>query len=547
MKRLAIFLLACMLPVSGADDRLRVPPPLTVDADDRNIPEPREQRVSELYAIVYNSWMRHLSPAEKVAAVRDSGALNVNAWDEAPDSSWFSNRIGQHSLSFDEICAGLEGQPPETGAWAVLRVEDEGYTPKLRVRDHAGRTYVLKFDPSTPEKNSGAERISTLVLHAAGYNVPHNTIVSFRSSDLLLAEDAYYTDAIGKRRPLTRADLDTVLKKIKPVANGTYRGMASMFLPGKGVGKFKYTGIRKDDANDIIPHERRRELRGLGVIAAWINHADTGEKNTYDAYMTVGGRSYLKHYLIDFGSSLGSGDYINGPYRVGHEYIFDGSAMGRSFITLGLWHRPWEEHGRIVHSEIGYYDSELFEPEKWKPNYPNPAFNRMDDADGYWGAKIVTAFSHEVIEKLAQAGAYSRSEVTAYLANTLKQRRDAIGRYWLDRVAPLEEFVLTGGRLVSRDLAVERGYAPEENAGGYRLHVDGNKESLTFTSQSVQLPELNLKADGRADRYGRLLLARVWIESKRRGGGWSLPVEVILGQTRESEQLQVLGWRHAVQ
>ena len=87
--------------------------------------------------------------------------------------------------------------------------------------------------------------------------------------------------------------------------------------------------------------------------------------------------------------------------------------MGRSFITLGLWHRPWEEHGRIVHSEIGYYDSELFEAEKWKPNYPNPAFNRMDDADGYWGAKIVTAFSHEVIEKLAQAGAYSRSEVTA--------------------------------------------------------------------------------------------------------------------------------------
>ena len=156
MKRLAVFLLACTLPVSRADDWLRLPPPLTVDADDRHIPEPREQRVSELYAIVYNSWMRHLSPAERVAAVRDAGALNVNAWDEVPDSSWFTNRIGPRSLSFDEICAGLEGEPPETGAWAALRVEDEGYTPKLRVRDQAGRTYVLKFDPSTPEKNSGA-------------------------------------------------------------------------------------------------------------------------------------------------------------------------------------------------------------------------------------------------------------------------------------------------------------------------------------------------------------------------------------------------------
>jgi len=546
MKRLAVFLLACTLPVSRADDWLRLPPPLTVDADDRHIPEPREQRVSELYAIVYNSWMRHLSPAERVAAVRDAGALNVNAWDEVPDSSWFTNRIGPRSLSFDEICAGLEGEPPETGAWAALRVEDEGYTPKLRVRDQAGRTYVLKFDPSTPEKNSGAERISTLVLHAAGYNVPHNTIVSFRSSDLVLAEDAYHTDVVGKRRPLTRGDLEAVLKKIKPLSDGTYRGMASMFLPGKGAGKFKYTGTRKGDPNDIIPHERRRELRGLRVIAAWINHADAGEKNTYDAYVTAGARNYLKHYLLDFGSTLGGGDYINGPYRVGHEYIFDGGAMSRSLVTFGLWHRPWEEHGRIVHPEIGYYDSELFEPERWKPNYPNPAFNRMDEADGYWGAKIVTAFSDEVIEKLARAGEYSRSEVTTYLADTMKRRRDAIGRYWLDRVAPLEEVVLTGGRLSFRDIAVERGYAPEEVARGYRLRVDGAKGLLTFTGQSVQLPELNLKAGGPEDRYGRLLLARVWIESKRRSEGWSLPIEVTLGQTRDSDRLQVLGWRHAV-
>jgi len=259
MKRIAVVLFACMLPVSAADDRLRVSPPLTVDADDRNIPKPEEQRVSELYAIVYNSWMRHLSAAEKVAAARDAGALNTNAWDEVPDSSWFTNRISQHSLSFDEICAGLEGQPPEAGDWDVLRVEDEGYTPKLRVRDHAGRTYVLKFDPSTPEKNSGAERISTLVLYAAGYNVPHNTIVSFRSSDLVLAEDAYYTDVVGQRRPLTRGDLEVVLKEIKPLSDGTYRGMASMFLPGKGAGKFKYNGTRKGDPNDIIPHERRRD------------------------------------------------------------------------------------------------------------------------------------------------------------------------------------------------------------------------------------------------------------------------------------------------
>jgi hypothetical protein len=490
--------------------------------------------------------MRHLSPAEKVAAARDAGALNVNAWDEVPDSSWFTNRMGRRSLSFEEICAGLEGHPPAEGSWVVSRVEDEGYTPKLRVRDRAGRTYILKFDPSVPEKNSGAERISTLVLHAAGYNVPHNSIVYFRSSRLVLGEGAYYTDSIGKRRPLTPADLEAVLKKIKPLADGRYRGLASLYLPGKGAGKFKYTGTRRDDPNDIIPHERRRELRGLRVIAAWINHADTGDKNTYDAYITVNGRSYLKHYLLDFGSSLGSGDYVNGPYRVGHEYIFDGAAIGHSFVTLGLWRRPWDERGRIVHQEIGYYDSELFEPEKWKPNYPNLAFSRMDDADAFWGAKIVTAFSDELIEKLAAGGEYGRPQVVTYLVQTLKARRDAIARYWLDRVAPLEEFVLKNGWLEFRDLAVERGYASKEKAREYRLRVDGTKEPIEFAGPGVRLPELKLAAGREPDGYGRTPLARIWIQARQRGGGWSLPVELTLGQTRNNDQLQVLGWRHAI-
>ena len=45
-----------------------------------------------------------------------------------------------------------------------------------------------------------------------------------------------------------------------------------------GVGKFSYTGTRKDDRNDLIPHELRRELRGMYVVASWVNHADSGDK-----------------------------------------------------------------------------------------------------------------------------------------------------------------------------------------------------------------------------------------------------------------------------
>lgn len=544
MKRLvqALLLAASLLPTWGGEIRLR--PPLWRDPDDRSVPEPRKRRVSELYALLYNSWLRHLSPEYKALGARDPGSLSVNAWDEVPDSSWFTNRIGRQPVTFEVILRELDARLPEPPPWTVVGVEDEGYTPKLRIRDSAGRRYVFKFDPAEPERNSGAERICTLIFQAAGYNVPRNTIAYFRTGDLRLDDASLYIDAVGKQRRMTAADLEAVMARLKPLGDGRYRGLVSAFLPGADVGKFTYTGTRRDDPNDLIPHEFRRELRGMYVIASWVNHADAGDKNTFDAYIGEDGRHFIRHYLIDFGSALGSGAFVNGPYRVGHEYVFDGAAMGRSFVTLGVWRRPWEVQGQIRYPEVGYYQPELFEPRKWKPNYPNLAFERMDDADAYWGAKIVTAFSDRLIQELAQAGEYSRPEVTAYVSQTLQRRRDAIGQYWLDRVTPLEDFVLEGERLRFRDIAVQRGYANQDQRG-YRLWMEGDKVTIPFSGQTVQLPKLTSPARANPDRYGRTPLGRVWIQSQRRAGGWALPVEVILGRNRDSAQLEVLGWRHA--
>ncbi len=545
-----LVLLVCLLPAAGwARSKVRLGPPLRVDRDNRDIPKPKEREVSELYAIVYNSWLRHLTPEHHAAAAKDSGALNVNAWDEVPESTWFTNRAGERALSFDQIAGSLAGSSPSPGPWTVLRVRDEGYTPKVDIADQARRRYILKFDLATAlERNSAAERISTLILHAAGYNVPHNSIVYFRAGDLRLDEKAYYRDAVGKRRPLTASGLAEVLARLKPLADGRYRGLASQLLPGTPVGQFVYCGRRKDDANDLIPHELRRELRGLRVIAAWINHVDVGDKNALDIYVASGeNKGFVKHFLLDFGSSLGSGDFVNGPYRVGHEYIFDGAAMSRSFLTLGVWRRPWETRGSIRFPEVGYFQAEIFEPRQWKPNYPNLAFERMDEGDAYWGAKIVTSFSDECVRALVSAGEYSRAEVAALVAEVLRKRRDAVGRYWLDRVTPLEGLTLEGGRLRFRDLAVERGVASGKRSyRSWTEDLEGKRLSQPLTSQgdgcAVTVPAL---AGGKPDRYGRVPLARLLIQSSRREGGWALPVEVVLGRGRDSSNPEILGWRHA--
>ena len=556
---LALILLVCVAATaarpSSAGSPIVVRPPLRVDHDRRPIALPKATDVSELYAILYNSWFRPLNLEYHVVSASDRGSLNVNAWDAVPDSSWFTNRIGIRPMSFEDALAGLQGKSPEPGPWKIVRVRDEGYTPKLDIRDSSGNGYVLKFDlPGTPERNSAAERICTLIMHAAGYNVPYNTIVYFRARDLELDKDSYYRDTLKRRRPMTPADLESLLKRLKARPDGSYRGMASLMLPGKVLGPFVYTGRRKDDPNDIIPHELRRELRGMRVIASWINHADVKDINAMDLFVQG---DYVKHYMLDFGSTMGSGDFIHGPYRVGHEYIYDGAATLRSLVSLGFYRRPWEVEGKIVYPEVGYYQAQLFDPVRWKPNYPNLAFLRMDDSDAYWGAKIVTAYTDQMVRRLAEAGDYSRPEVSRHLEGVMISRRDAIGDYWLDRITPLEELTLVRSRsgleLRFRDLALERGYAEAESRS-YRVQATDTEgkelAAVTVTRtdrQVVGLPSAALQKPGieQPDRFGRSPSQRILIQSNRRDSGWALPVEVVLGYTGGSSSPEILGWYHA--
>jgi hypothetical protein len=481
--------------------------------------------------------------------------MNVNAWDEVPDSSWFVNRIGRRPVSIEELLEGAPGLAPRPGKWEVFRLKTQGYTPGVRNRDSAGEAFVLKLDiPQAPERNSAADRVGSLLVHAAGYHAPQNTIVVFRPEDLVLAEDARFEDVLGRRRPMTQNDLDAVIANLPRRADGTVRALASHYLPGIPKGPFPYWGTRKDDPNDLLPHELRRELRGLRVIASWFNHVDVKEVNTMDVFVGKDGTGHLRHYLIDFGSTMGSGDFMDGPKRVGHEYLYDGSATLKSLATFGGWERPWSRQCGVLYPEVGHFEAELFDPARWKPNYPNLAFEEMDPSDAYWGAKIVTAFTDEHIRALASAGQYRREEVTRYVGETLRRRRDAIGKYWFSAVSPLEAFELDASgndrwTLRFRDIGVERGYA---SAGTrvYRFSVlepSKLKPLDAGVSDSVDLLSLRPPAalpPVAPDRHGRVVLFVVDVSAMTEGSP-ARPARVFIGRDSASEKIQVLGWRHA--
>lgn len=192
------------------------------------------------------------------------------------------------------------------------------------------------------------------------------------------------------------------------------------------------------------------------MISSWMNDADRRAANTLDMYETdADGRKYVRHYIIDMGSAFGSNNLMPHLPKYGNEYVWDPRTITKSLLALGLRREPWEEPLPMKYTEIGYFENETFSAIDWVPTYPNPAFERCTGRDGYWGAKLLMAFSDDDVRAMVEAGEYSNPGATEELTRLLIERRDMIGRYWFSRVNPLDRFKIDRRRLYFTDLAIK--------------------------------------------------------------------------------------------
>ena len=428
--------------------------PLTSDPESEDASRVKSQDIDH----AYGGWRMIRGVGDR----KPRRALNVNSMDEVPNSSWFTNRIGSHALSTEEITRGPDRSAgPAPGRWTVVAGKSDGVTPGLQLRDSTGQRYFVKFDPpANPEMASGAEVISTKLLYALGYHVPENYIATLRREDLIIGEGATLKGPDGQETPLTPDDLDRVLRQAARRADGSYRIVASRTLEGISVGPFRYEGTRLDDPNDIVPHEHRRELRGLRVFAAWLNHVDTKAQNSLDTLIAVGPRTIVRHHLIDFGSTLGSGGVEPLKWSDGYQYAFDKRATILSMVSLGMYVPPWHRIRYPDLPSVGRIEADHFQPENWKPTLPNPAFQNARPDDTFWAAERVMAFSDEAIKAVVQMAQLSGPRATTYLTDVLIERRDRIGRTWLTAVNPVvRPFINDSGVLTFRNAAVDAGIA----------------------------------------------------------------------------------------
>lgn len=494
-----ILVAICVLFVSacGSTKPYTLGPVKTFDPDNRDIPRPPETNENFRWETLYYTtfyqvekpldlgWMFH--QAGRLIGVRKPDeAENVNVLDEVPNSSWYTRRHYFESMDSDALKQGpnIVGGPFTADSITVISGKSEGVTPGFTIKDTRGDIYIVKLDnPQFPEMISSSEVISTLIYYASGYFTPQNSVAYLNPKQLVVDENATITQE-GIEHTMTETDLGNILANTLKQPDGTIRVLASKYVEGRPLGPWNFIGTLKGDPNDRIPHEDRREVRGLRVLSSWLNDTDRRHGNTIASYVEENGNRYIRHYLLDMGSTLGTGGTDLRHTKRGQAYRYDPRHMAMQYATLGLYVYPWtteEAKERPFYPSVGYFESQIFDPGRWVTSYPNPAYEKVTPRDGFWGAKLVMAFSDEDIRSIVESGELTNPEAENYLIQILKERRDKIGHYWFSQVNPLDKFEarLDGGKLLLTfaDLAVDGGLF-EVSESSYRYTISKNGKSL---------------------------------------------------------------------
>ena len=110
---------------------------------------------------------------------------------------------------------------------------------------------------------------------------------------------------------------------------------------------------------------------------------------------------------------------------------------------------------------FGYFHWDEFDPERWRNEYPNPAFSRATEHDNAWMARILSRFDRADIKALVGLGKFTNPEADEFLTEVLEQRLRKILDRYLTRLSPISHLRVDGEKLCATDLARRRAVRPE--------------------------------------------------------------------------------------
>lgn len=450
------------LPISATAQRFYPDDPLISEPPPVAVEDAGRRSLNSLYEYFAN---RFVKLGERHSDNGVISAKGVNTLGEVADGPWFENRHGRKRLSAEELLRGSGNHDPPNpnGHWRIVAfTKDEVLRSCLWIRDADNVLYTLRFDPPGHlEMSTGAAMIGSRLFHAMGYWVPEHYLVYFNGSRLEVAPPEEKINLLNGFDRLEEEEIDLFLQTVPRDPEKGYRALA-MRIPNEAerLGPYQFHGTRSDDPNDITAHEHRRDLRGLHVLSSWVGNNWIGAGQTQDVLLKDNNTPFIRHYIEDFLTFLGSGFNRDKEAREGFESLFSLRQTLKNFAGVGIYSPEWQRIDYPPVESIGRFESSLFDPSTWQPNYPVAALaNHLPD-DDYWAARLLMAFTEEDIRTIVEAAQYSDPRAGDWIAQCLIERRDKIGRYYFERVLPLDHFRLEGIHLRFEDLAVSYGFHP---------------------------------------------------------------------------------------
>jgi hypothetical protein len=453
-------------PSAGAEPKFFDDDPLLVQPVTQNVLHATdyEPDIAYGYFINYFGWTGDPLMGQR--------AKNVNTVDEVPDGPFFVNRAGRIPLTSAIVArAANTDDGPAPGPWSVVSAKMTGVTQGFTIRDARGTKWFLKFDPpGWRGMATGSEIVGAKLFWALGYYTTEYHIVRVVPANLVVAGEAKFTTAEGRKRPMRREDVDRVLALVARDPDGSYRAIASKAMPGKYVGRIRYEGTRRDDPNDIVPHEHHRELRGYLVFSAWLNHVDVKNDQSIVTVVTEGGRTFIRTYLLDWSSGLGSsGEEPREGWEGYEQFVERPLQIVKRAVTFGALIPRWRLLSYYEAPAVGRLslDEASWDPESWQPYVTNAAFRHARADDKFWAAYKMTFITEEMVRAAIAEAQFGDSVAEEHLVNYIMGRRARILRAYLPAINPIVDPVLgNDGRLSFRNAAVE--YAGTAPPRGYR-------------------------------------------------------------------------------
>jgi hypothetical protein len=169
--------------------------------------------------------------------------------------------------------------------------------------------------------------------------------------------------------------------------------------------------IRERHAESVGPwafegleHEDRRELRGVGLLAAWIGWYDCRQQNTRLRVLHQSGAPpRVIHYFTDLGAGLGKSDGVfSGRGELPNEFSWTFTSPPK-----------WQGRGRMTIP---------FRVTGYRPMEPNEAFMRMTVEDARWMARLIGQLTERQITAALAASGFDSAEVRLYTEKLISRR-----------------------------------------------------------------------------------------------------------------------------